>query len=278
MYCSNCGNKIEEDEKFCGKCGQSVSCNDIDENSINNQVHIKIKFNHLIILIIIVFVAMLGIFFTIKLNNSSLKNTDNYSKYNTLIPKSQPDWIINVDDKKVFNIPYEEFVEKCKTRLGELSDMYVRKVQSGYFVGGKISYPEGWIIIEKNEHNHYGYNTLLFTESLLGRMLYIEEYDGKVESITFLKSTEKLSSTIAQQTIIEILEEYGIYSENNKKIFEDNVNMTTLRFEDAVVYLGYYLSDNKLAAEAYRNSGDFGYIPYEYTKKEFGNYIKLTIK
>ena len=117
MYCSNCGNKIEEDEKFCGKCGQSVSCNDIDENSINNQVHIKIKFNHLIILIIIVFVAMLGIFFTIKLNNSSLKNTDNYSKYNTLIPKSQPDWIINVDDKKVFNIPYEEFVEKCKTRL-----------------------------------------------------------------------------------------------------------------------------------------------------------------
>ena len=77
---------------------------------------------------------------------------------------------------------------------------------------------------------------------------------------------------------VEILEEYGVYSENNKKIFEDNVNMTTLRFEDAVVYLGYYLSDNKLAAEAYRNSGDFGYIPYEYTKKEFGNYIKLTIK
>ena len=32
MYCSNCGNKIEEDEKFCGKCGQPVS-NNIEVNN-----------------------------------------------------------------------------------------------------------------------------------------------------------------------------------------------------------------------------------------------------
>ena len=72
MYCSNCGNKIEEDEKFCGKCGQPVS-NNIEVNN-TTKPHIKIKFNHLIILIIIAFIVMLGIFFTIKLNNGNFKN------------------------------------------------------------------------------------------------------------------------------------------------------------------------------------------------------------
>lgn len=37
MYCSNCGNRIEENEKFCGKCGNKQS-DDISKETINNKV------------------------------------------------------------------------------------------------------------------------------------------------------------------------------------------------------------------------------------------------
>lgn len=50
--CNKCRNELLEDEKFCGKCGNKVN---------TNNKNVKIKFNHLIIGIIIFILLVVGI-------------------------------------------------------------------------------------------------------------------------------------------------------------------------------------------------------------------------
>ena len=59
MICKKCGNEIEEGKKFCTKCGKKVK-NEIEEekNTINNTETITIKFNHLIIVIIVTIIVL----------------------------------------------------------------------------------------------------------------------------------------------------------------------------------------------------------------------------
>ena len=90
-----------------------------------------------------------------------------------------------------------------------------------------------------------------------------------------------MTGTIAEQVVIEVLESYGIYDENESEKFKQEVNMTTQKFEDALVSMGKYLdssSSNDIVVNAYRRNGNFGYIPYEYDNREIGNYVTITIK
>lgn len=73
MYCKNCGNEIKEDEKYCGKCGAEskiYNTTNNSENAINDKKIIKIKFNHIIIGIIAVFVVLIMISFGMTYINS----------------------------------------------------------------------------------------------------------------------------------------------------------------------------------------------------------------
>lgn len=54
MFCINCGNKIEEGEKFCGKCGTEV------QNKVNENQPIKIKLSNLIIVFVIISALIVG--------------------------------------------------------------------------------------------------------------------------------------------------------------------------------------------------------------------------
>ena len=101
MRCSNCGNEIEEGKKFCTKCGRKAK-NEIEEgkNTINNKETITIKFNHLvigIIVTIIVLACIIGASIYINFNdtnndtsniieNNNNANTENITKewYNTV--------------------------------------------------------------------------------------------------------------------------------------------------------------------------------------------------
>ena len=57
MYCKNCGNKLKEDEKFCGKCGKKVK-----QNQINNENKIiKIKLSTILLIILVVFLLFIGL-------------------------------------------------------------------------------------------------------------------------------------------------------------------------------------------------------------------------
>ena len=90
MRCSNCGNEIEEGKKFCTKCGRKAK-NEIEEgkNTINNKETITIKFNHLvigIIVTIIVLACIIGASIYINFNDTNndtsniIENNNNSKK------------------------------------------------------------------------------------------------------------------------------------------------------------------------------------------------------
>lgn len=64
--CIKCGNILFEEDKFCGKCGNKVST--------DNKKVIKVKFNHLLIGIIICIVIVTGIIFLNKPEKVEVQN------------------------------------------------------------------------------------------------------------------------------------------------------------------------------------------------------------
>lgn len=111
MYCANCGNKIEEDEKFCGKCGKPVNNNIEKNNPI--KPHIKIKFTNLMILIgVATFVFIMIIFITVSKNNGLVKtnkNTNNELQNDSSIANTINQKLNIIDtEKQVFKINIKE--------------------------------------------------------------------------------------------------------------------------------------------------------------------------
>lgn len=83
MNCKNCGNELEENEKYCGKCGTKVENNisnvetKSNENT-DNKEPIKIKFTYFIIGIVILFLIPVCMVF-IK-NSNSVISSDKETK------------------------------------------------------------------------------------------------------------------------------------------------------------------------------------------------------
>ena len=74
MYCTNCGKKIEDGNIFCTNCGNKLNNNKQEKNII------KIKFNHLIIVIfIILIIASLTVLFILKNTNKPMNSNTNIS-------------------------------------------------------------------------------------------------------------------------------------------------------------------------------------------------------
>lgn len=279
MICKKCGNEISDNEKFCGKCGKSIKMTENNYIKINTPIAIAA-----IVLLIILFIII------VVLNNSSIKEkiTNKESKQSGFtneesktahVIKQEPDWIIESEGKKVFNVDYTDFMKDCKKRLEELSGMSITgNANEEIYVTNEISYPKGWLIAQKNENSRYVYNQILFQEYVFGRMIGIEDYNGKVQSITYFKNSVSVPESIAEQVIEDVLINYGIYNANDKSDFETYVKSEQIRFDYALVSMGKYSQNDKIVADSFRYSGKYGYIPKEYKNTEFADYIKLTIK
>ena len=77
IFCTNCGNKLQENEKFCCKCGQQVSREIVkNENSLNQENHTEQKgFNSKKTgIILIIGVAILGVLAIMGFNNLGSDN------------------------------------------------------------------------------------------------------------------------------------------------------------------------------------------------------------
>ena len=147
-----------------------------------------------------------------------------------------------------------------------------------YQNGNNIKFPNGWLMISDSSQSKYAYDQLTFTEYSFAKLIKVEDYQGKVKSITFLKSLDTMYNTIAEEAVLEILEEYGIYDSEKVGKFEDKVNMKKIRLEDAVMFLGVFQGQDEYYVSAWRSSRNIGYVPYEYQNSEYGDYIEITIK
>lgn len=288
MNCKNCGNELEENEKYCGKCGTKVENNisnvetKSNENT-DNKEPIKIKFTYFIIGIVILFLIPVCMVFINSSNGLISSNENANSEIYSNNNKINKDWMIKINNQKVFNIDYEEFVEKCKNELEALSNMSVENTKNGVVYGGEIAYPTGWLVVKGENYTNYVGGELTFEQLILARMIFIEEYQGKVKKITYLKETNTLNNPIAEHIISELLESYGIYT--NK--LDNYLNIENKEFTNAFVSIGKFEGgiayaranvEPSYVAGIYRRNGSFGYIPYEYNNKESGNYITLSVK
>lgn len=59
-FCANCGNKLEDNEKFCNKCGEPAGGNTVIDENINNGKQKKKKGKKLLYIIIAVIVLFAG--------------------------------------------------------------------------------------------------------------------------------------------------------------------------------------------------------------------------
>ena len=62
MYCSKCGNQIDNDSKFCSSCGNDVFDENIKQQSdsnLNDLKHIKIILGIILAIIVIVLSALI---------------------------------------------------------------------------------------------------------------------------------------------------------------------------------------------------------------------------
>ena len=78
MYCSKCGNKLDENSSFCGKCGYSVNKN----NDKKPKKYISLLKNKKVLIITIIIIAFILLYFIIMAIGK-----------NNLSKELQKDWV-----------------------------------------------------------------------------------------------------------------------------------------------------------------------------------------
>lgn len=116
MFCSKCGNEIEDGEKFCSKCGAKVNtynsqkCNE-KQKVINNKKWLKI----LIIGTVIMVIGLLGLAEWITVINRPKPNTDTH---------------IETEEEKQESIKRQEENNKIENAIKQFGEL-VRETNQG---------------------------------------------------------------------------------------------------------------------------------------------------
>ena len=105
MYCSNCGNKLEESDIFCSECGQKREVKNLSSKKKERKKLTLSKRQKKVVIIILIFISL--IFVYIGLNNTVFSEDQVIKKYVTAYSKNDYNTIINLSD-----INRNEFMSK----------------------------------------------------------------------------------------------------------------------------------------------------------------------
>lgn len=121
MYCSNCGNKLEENDIFCSECGKKREDFKKSNSKKRNKKPIALsKRTKNLVLIIVIFITF--IFLYKVLDNTLFSEEQTIKKYVTAYSKNDYNTIINLSD-----INRNEFMSKetILKKYGEKTDEFV---------------------------------------------------------------------------------------------------------------------------------------------------------
>lgn len=121
MYCSNCGNKLEENDIFCSECGKKREDFKKSNSKKRNKKPIALsKRTKNLVLIIVIFITF--IFLYKVLDNTLFSEEQTIKKYVTAYSKNDYNTIINLSDIKRNEFMSKETILK---KYGEKTDEFV---------------------------------------------------------------------------------------------------------------------------------------------------------
>ena len=219
MICKKCGNKIEEGQQFCTICGRKVK-NEIEEgkNTINKKETIIIKFNHLVIGIIITIMVLLCIIGASIYNNSNNTNNDT----SNIIGDNHSENTGEVEQHKIYITQDSEVSPTEKEFIGVFSENLTEiydKNQIDNSGGGSL---------KTCFYNTSVDNMLQYSSEMRLRNNLTGERDKVYETVYYYNS--KNNNIIGSRRTIYA---YNYYANALKEYFDTNIQDASMTFINA---------------------------------------------
>jgi len=184
-----------------------------------------------------------------------------------------PEYITSVNGQNVLNVDAKTFKEKLKQELKTSMGMDILE----------SSIDGNWLQVYEGKRESYVYGQIHFSKQFRANLISIEEYQGKVKSITWLYSTDSIPVVVSDDIINRNLRELGInyQGEQSQKQINKYFDISSYTKANVVENRGFFdmpfytESEANMIVQQFRR--EFS-IPYPYNNPERGTYIVLKCK
>ena len=280
MYCQRCGAKVEENQKFCNKCGNNLTVSQISSQNINSlRVNKKMIFvgTGIGISILTIIIACILVFSKQSQDYYSINIYENYEEKDEEQSKTAE---IKKDEKKSKTGKYRTVIITDNTYSGvkirNASDAYDLIIEDS--IGQKETTPKEIKSIEESIINKYGITAVNFaeldTEFAKEIVNVLDEIYNEYPSIRgHLTNISLTNSTMSEDYIAAFM-----------PIFQFATSDTDLTYPwviktQVVLNSRYFLNPERLKISV-TDGADSGHFPpnatiYSPIAHEFGHYLSF---
>lgn len=248
MFCTKCGEKIEEDNLFCTKCGTKVGeeTNDKQEHQVKNFKNKKTR-NILLIILVVILITVVLIFVGSKVSENKVEETEK--------EKVEENVKNSTIDEHYFNVLEDKEKIKYEIENEEIAELTISEILSkselSQYLTGKIDYC--LLDIDNDKDNEMYLQIELEQEPFIIVLNYEEEniygFAFPVRGITSLKKDGTYIGSGGSET-------YGV----NKMSFDkDKLIEISIASRDRETYI---INDKKTT------ENEFNKFMEEFNKKE----------
>lgn len=280
MYCQRCGAKVEENQKFCNKCGNNLTVSQISSQNINSlRVNKKMIFvgTGIGISILTIIIACILVFSKQNQDYYSINIYENYEEKDEEQSKTAE---IKKDEKKSKTGKYRTVIITDNTYSGvkirNASDAYDLIIEDS--IGQKETTPKEIKAIEESIINKYGITAVNFaeldTEFAKEIVNVLDEIYNEYPSIRgHLTNISLTNSTMSEDYIAAFM-----------PIFQFATSDTELTYPwviktQVILNSRYFLNPERLKISV-TDGADSGHFPpnatiYSPIAHEFGHYLSF---